>query len=71
MHESDHSAFASAKVKNEWSYTSSPAIRLCGMDKDKFGILGILPKCVCSFSDGISLYVSHDSFVNQQNFLAE
>ena len=62
IHEADHSTFASAKVKNEWSYNSSPPICFCGMDRDKFGIL---PKGVCSFSDGISLSVLQESYLNQ------
>jgi len=35
-HELDHPPPSSAKVKNEWSYTSTPTTCLHGMDKDNF-----------------------------------
>lgn len=33
-HEADHSPHTSAKVKNDWSYTSPPTVYLHGVDKD-------------------------------------
>ena len=35
-HEVDHSVPPSAEVKNEWSYTPTPAICLQGVDRNKF-----------------------------------
>jgi len=32
----DHSSPSRAEVKNDWSYTSTPPIRLNGVDRDKF-----------------------------------
>jgi hypothetical protein len=34
--EADHSHTSGAKVTNEWSYTSTPSIRLHGVDRDNF-----------------------------------
>ena len=38
----NHSPPSSAEVKNEWSYTSAPPVRLHGMD-DAFTYLIVLP----------------------------
>jgi hypothetical protein len=38
-HEEDHSLPYSAEVKNEWSYTSSPPIRLHGVGLENFTFL--------------------------------
>jgi hypothetical protein len=41
VHEADHSPPSSAKVKNAWSYISTPPIRLCGAQlrhRDNFTI---------------------------------
>jgi hypothetical protein len=37
--EVDHSPAISADVKNEWSYTPTPPIRLHGTENDKFTFL--------------------------------
>jgi hypothetical protein len=34
--EVDHSPPSNAKIKNEWSYTSTPPTYLPGVDRDKF-----------------------------------
>jgi hypothetical protein len=36
--EVNHSPPSSAEVKNEWSYSSSPSIRLHSMDRDNFAL---------------------------------
>jgi len=33
-HEINHSPPSSAQVKNDWSYTSTPPVCLCGMDRE-------------------------------------
>jgi hypothetical protein len=38
-HEVDHSPPSSAKVKNEWSHTTTHLICLNGMDRDNFTLL--------------------------------
>jgi hypothetical protein len=38
-HEVDSSSPSSAEVKNEWSYTSTPHIRLHGMDRKDLSFL--------------------------------
>jgi len=45
-HETDHSPSSRAEAKNEWSYTSSPAICLHGMDRNNF-----------TFTSNISTYI--------------
>ena len=35
-HEVNHPPPSSGEVENEWSYTSTPAVCLSGVDKDKF-----------------------------------
>jgi hypothetical protein len=35
-HEANHSSPSSAKVKNEWSYTSTPSVCLHGVDREDF-----------------------------------
>jgi hypothetical protein len=37
----DHSCPSSAEIRNEWSYASSPSIRLHGVDKETFPYLFI------------------------------
>ena len=32
----DHSKTSSAEIKNEWSSTFTPTIRLCGLDRDNY-----------------------------------
>jgi len=34
----EHAPPSSAEVKNEWSYTSAPAMCLNGLDKDNFTV---------------------------------
>ena len=41
-----HSPPSNAEFENEWSYTSTPAIRLHGMDGDKFTFF-YLHKAIC------------------------
>jgi hypothetical protein len=70
MHEGDHTAqlLLAPRLRMSGAIPLLPPICLRGVDRDKYGIL---LKCVCSFSDGISLYVLQDSYLNQQHFLFE
>jgi hypothetical protein len=40
--EADDSPPSSAEIKNEWTYISTPSIRLCGVDRDNFAFR---PRC--------------------------
>jgi hypothetical protein len=35
----NHSRLSSAEVKNDWSHTSSPPIRIHGVDRDNFAFI--------------------------------
>jgi len=39
----DHSCPSSENVKNEWEHTSTPHMRLLGMERDKFGFTFVDP----------------------------
>jgi len=56
-HEINHSPPSSAEVKNDWSYTSTPLVCLCGMDRENCTclttVLGL--HCLIHFQMGIKM----------------
>jgi hypothetical protein len=46
----DHSSLYSAEFKNEWSYTSTPAICLYGIDGENFNIFTCIKPHAIDFS---------------------
>jgi len=63
-HEVDHSTPSTAKVKNEWNFTSSPPLRLHVVDRNNF-TFSLLP---CTFYKFCSRHVLRKSVQHYKPF---
>jgi len=49
--EVNHLSLSNDEVKNEWSYTCSPTIRLHDVDRDSFAFFTIVPTVLYVYAD--------------------
>ena len=64
----DLSPPSSAEVKNEWKYTSSPSIRLNGVDKDSFTLFTFLLHILSSLFSDLTSAVHIDLYRLSRHF---
>ena len=67
--EADHSSSSSTEIENEWSDTSTPSIRLHGMDRENFTFIPIWNAWSCfSFERQIHFNIIHPFTLRSSNW---